>query len=330
MAEESNVIDEIRGDPAAGDPDDEIVEIDPVGEIVAVDPADRGIGAKAHAYFMLTKPRIIVLLLVTTLPAMILAEGGFPSALLMINTLVGGSLAAGGANAVNCYVDRDIDEKMNRTNGRPLPSGDVSPRNALIFGLVLGVVSFGYLTATVNVLTAALALGALAFYVIVYTILLKRSTAQNIVIGGVAGAVPVLCGWAAVRNSLSLAPIVMFFIVFFWTPPHFWALAIRYRDDYARAGVPMLPVTHGIAESTRHILLYSWQLVAVSLLLYPAGRMGPVYLVAAVVLGFGFLANAYRLRREQTPEAAMKLFKFSITYLFLLFVAVAVDVFVHP
>lgn len=289
----------------------------------------RTLRSRLTAYYRLTKPRIIVLLLVTTVPAMILAKGGLPSALLILNTLIGGSLAAGGANAVNCYVDRDIDEKMHRTAGRPLPAGDVEPSNALYFGLALGVVSFGYLFLTVNLLTAALASGAIAYYVLIYTILLKRSSAQNIVIGGAAGAVPVLCGWSAVTNSLGLAPLVMFFIVFFWTPPHFWSLAIKYKDDYEAAGVPMLPVTHGVGESTRHILLYSWQMVAVSLLLYPAAKMGYLYLVAAALLGAVFIERAIRLRREQTPEAAMKVFHFSILYLFLLFLAAAVDVFVR-
>lgn len=307
----------------------EPVVADVIGTPAGSEPAGVGVRQKLVGYLMLTKPRIIILLLITTIPAMIVAAGGMPSVMLMINTLIGGTLAAGGANAVNCYVDRDIDEKMARTRKRPVPAGTVAPTSALIFGLVLGAISFAYLTLTVNLLAAVLALGALGFYAIVYTLLLKRSTAQNIVIGGAAGAAPVLVGWAAVRNSLSAAPIIMFLIVFYWTPPHFWALAIKYKDDYAAVGVPMLPVTRGVAETTRYIVLYSWQLVAVTLLLYPAAQMGIIYLLSAIVLDGIFMFYAYRLRAEQTIENAMALFKFSIYYLGVLFVMIAVDVLVR-
>jgi protoheme IX farnesyltransferase len=276
-------------------------------------------------YVRLTKPRIILLLLVTTVPAMVLAARGMPSPWLVLATLVGGTVAAGSANAINCYLDRDVDELMRRTRRRPLPAHQVSPERALRFGYVLGAVSFLFLSIAVNVLAAALALSAIAFYVFVYTLWLKRTTTQNIVIGGAAGAVPALVGWAAVTGSVGLPAWVLFAIVFVWTPPHFWALALRYRADYAAAGIPMLPVVRGADETRRQILQYSLALFVTTLVLYPVGHMGPVYLGTAVVLGGLFVYRALRLWRERTPALAMRLFRFSIAYLALLFVAVAAD-----
>jgi protoheme IX farnesyltransferase len=284
-----------------------------------------GIKERTVAYFQLTKPRIIVLLLITTIPAMILAKDGWPSVMLMASTLFGGALAAGGANAFNCYLDRDIDQIMQRTRSRPLPAHRVAPENALAFGYALGAISFFWLATTVNVLAAALALSALAFYVFVYTLWLKRTSVQNIVIGGAAGAVPVLVGWAAVTGGLALPAILLFGVVFVWTPPHFWALSMRYAKDYAEAGVPMLPVVKGVRSTAWNILAYSVVLVAVTLALYPVGGMGAVYLVAALVLGALFIQRAVHLWRTTTPAVAMGLFRYSILYLGLLFAAVAVD-----
>jgi protoheme IX farnesyltransferase len=279
-----------------------------------------------RAYVALTKPRIIELLLVTTVPTMVLAAGGLPSIWLMVAVVLGGTLAAGGANAINMYVDRDIDDIMRRTRNRPLPRHAVPPRNALAFGIGLSVVAFAFLALTVNLLSAVLALSATAFYVFVYTMWLKRTTPQNIVIGGAAGCVPVLVAWAAVTGEVGLPALVLFAIVFYWTPPHFWALALRYRGDYAAANVPMLPVVRGEAETARQIVLYTVALIAVSLLLLPAAGMGWLYLVAAVVLGAVFLVNAMRLRADAANgRAAIRLFRFSISYLTLLFAAVAAD-----
>ena len=281
--------------------------------------------SRAATYVALTKPRIIELLLVTTVPAMVLADQGLPSPWLVLAVLFGGTLAAGGANTLNCVVDRDIDEKMRRTHGRPLPMGAVTPAAALRFGIILEVIAFVWLWVTANLLAALLAVSATLFYVFVYTMWLKRSTAQNIVIGGAAGAVPVLVGWAAVTGRVGLPAWVMFAIVFMWTPPHFWALAMRYREDYARAGVPMLPVVAGPKAAARQILAYSVVLVAVTLTLCPAAKMGPVYLVAALVLGARFLQCAHLLSRDNSPKAAIRLFSYSITYLGLLFAAIALD-----
>ncbi|MBA3691502.1 MAG: protoheme IX farnesyltransferase [Actinobacteria bacterium] len=277
------------------------------------------------AYVRLTKPRIVVLLLITTLPAMILAAGGLPSLWLILATLVGGSLAAGSANAVNMYLDRDIDEIMRRTRGRPLPAHVVSPDRALAFGFVLGAISYLLLSITVNVLAATLSLSAIAFYVFVYTMWLKRTTSQNIVIGGAAGAVPALVGWAAVTGTVAAPAWVLFAIVFVWTPPHFWALAMRYRQDYAAAGVPMLPVVKGEEETRRQIFLYSLVLFATTLLLVPIGRMGPVYLSTAIVLGGVFVFRALRLWRDPAPARAWGLFTYSLLYLAALFGSVALD-----
>jgi protoheme IX farnesyltransferase len=296
----------------------------------------RRVGDTVRAYIALTKPRIIELLLITTVPAMILAAHGMPPLSLVLWTLVGGSLAAGSANAINCYLDRDIDELMARTRRRPLPAHEVEPERAVVFGLVLGVLSFVVLAYFVNLLAAFLAQLAIAFYVIVYTLLMKRTTPQNIVIGGAAGALPPVIGWAAVTGDVGVPALLLFALVFYWTPPHFWALSLRIARDYAAAGVPMLPVVRGVPETTRQIGLYTILLVAVSLILFAVARMGVIYLAAAIVLGTIFLWQAYKLWRigsspavglspsEATP-GAIALYKYSISYLTLLFLAVAVD-----
>jgi len=292
--------------------------------------------ATISAYIALTKPRIIELLLVTTIPAMVLATRAVPGiqignwAWLVVWTMVGGTLAAGSANAINCYLDRDIDLLMTRTRRRPLPAHEVEPERAVVFGIVLGVISFALMAWFVNLLAAFLTLLAIAFYVVVYTMILKRTTPQNIVIGGAAGALPPVIGWAAVTGSVQLPAILLFLLVFYWTPPHFWALSLRIRKDYAAAGVPMLPVVRGIPETTRQIGLYSILLVAISLILWAVARMGAIYLVAAIVLGAIFLRQAYTLWRQGTsPERstaqAIRLYKYSITYLSLLMLAVAID-----
>jgi heme o synthase len=281
--------------------------------------------ARLGAYVALTKPRIIELLLVTTLPTMVVAARGVPSGWLVLATLVGGALAAGGANAVNMYVDRDIDRLMDRTQHRPLVTGAVSPQAALAFAVVLELLAFAELWALVNLLSAVLAVSATLFYVFVYSVWLKRTSTQNIVIGGAAGAVPVLVGWAAVRDSLGVAPLVLFAIIFVWTPPHFWALAIRYRDDYRRAEVPMMPAVVGFTRTARQIVVYTVLLWAMSLVFYPVARMGDLYLAAAIVLGAIFLWQAVQLLRDRTPERAMRLFGYSISYLTLLFAAMAAD-----
>jgi heme o synthase len=277
------------------------------------------------AYFALTKPRIIELLLVTTFPAMVVAADGMPDLWIALATLVGGALAAGGANTINCYIDRDIDAIMKRTHHRPLPEGLVTPNQALIFGISLSVISFVFLTLSVNLLTAMLAQSAILFYVFVYTIWLKRSTVENIVIGGAAGSVPPLCGWAAVTGSLDAAPLIMFAVIFLWTPPHFWALAIPYTEDYAKAHVPMLPVTRGAREATRRSLVYSIVTVFVSLTLYITGDVGLVYLALAGVLGVGLIWLSIRQIQLATVAAAWSLFKYSTTYLALLFAAMVID-----
>jgi protoheme IX farnesyltransferase len=280
-----------------------------------------------RAYLALTKPRIIELLLVTTVPTMMLAARGMPPVRLLLATLVGGALAAGSANALNCYVDRDIDSVMRRTRRRPLARHAVTPRAALVFGIALGVLATAELAVTTNLLSAALAVTAILFYVFVYTIGLKRRTPSNIVWGGAAGCMPVLIGTSAVTGRLSWAAAVLFGVIFLWTPPHFWALGLRYRDDYAAAGVPMLPVVAEPAVVVRRMLGYSWAMVAMSLLLWPLATT-PVYGAVAVVLGAGFLAEAHRLYagvRAGRPVRSMRLFHLSNTYLALLFCAVAVD-----
>ena len=288
--------------------------------------ASVGAGDTLRAYVALTKPRIIELLLVTTVPTMVLAQRGVPPLGLMAAVVIGGTLAAGGANAINQFVDRDIDPVMRRTRHRPLPRNAVSPRRALAFGIVLSAAAFAWLTVTVNLLSALLATSAIGFYVFVYTLWLKRRSPQNIVIGGAAGCVPVLVAWAAVTGEVGIPALVLFAIIFYWTPPHFWALALRYRSDYEAARVPMLPVVRGEAETARQIVLYTLLLVAVSLLLFPAARMGLIYLASALVLGAAFLWYALRVQRNAGDgAAAIGLFRYSIGYLTLLFAAVGAD-----
>ena len=293
----------------------------------SVSPGNRSnqIRTTLGTYLRLTKPRVIELLLVTTLPAMMLAEQGFPDLGLVVAVLVGGALAAGGANTMNCWIERDRDRIMARTRHRPLPSGEINAQRALIFGLVLEVLAFGLLWSVANLLAAFLALSATVFYIFVYTIWLKPRTTQNIVLGGAAGAVPALVGWAAVTGSLALPAWVLFAIVFVWTPPHFWALAIRYRDDYAAAEIPMLPVTRGPAVAVRHILVYSFVVVAVSFTLPLTITMTVLYPIVAGVLGAVFIYTAVSLYRDSTPARAIRLFTVSNVYLALLFAAVAVD-----
>jgi protoheme IX farnesyltransferase len=260
---------------------------------------------------------------------MVLADGRFPSLALVGAVLFGGAMAAGGANTINCWIERDRDQVMRRTHGRPLPTGEIEPTSALVFGLVLEAGAFAWLWATVNLLSASLAVSAMLFYVFVYTIWLKPRSPQNIVIGGAAGAVPVLVGWASVTGRLGAPAWVLFAIVFCWTPPHFWALALKYHDDYAAAGIPMLPVVRGAQAAARQIVVYSVVVVAVTLALVAVAEMGWVYLAVAVVLGVLFVAQAVRLQRDATPQRAIKLFTFSNTYLALLFAAVAVDTLAH-
>ena len=285
--------------------------------------------ATVRAFVLLTKPRVIELLLVTTVPAMILADGGFPPVGLVGAVLVGGAFAAGGANTINCWIERDRDHLMRRTRDRPLPSGDIEPRSALVFGLALEIVAFAVLWAAANLLAASLAVGAMLFYVFVYTIWLKPRTPQNIVIGGAAGSVPALVGWASVTGSLAAPAWVLFAIVFLWTPPHFWALAIRYHDDYANAGFPMLPVVRGIAAASRQISVYAVVVVAGSFALPLVTTMSPIYPIVAAVMGGVFIFGAEQLRRDPTPARAIRLFAFSNTYLAALFAAVAIDTLVR-
>ncbi len=285
-------------------------------------------------YIALTKPRIIELLLVTTIPTMVVAANGIPGIWLMITTLIGGTLAAGGANTFNMVYDRDIDAIMERTKMRPLVTGVMTPRAATIFACVLELLSFGLLAWRVNFLSAWLAMGATAFYVFIYTIWLKRRSKQNIVIGGAAGAVPVLIGWAAVTNNLSWTPVLLFVIIFIWTPPHFWALAVRYRDDYAAANVPMMPVVASLRRTTLEIMIYSVIMWALTMLVGPAAHLGWVYALSATLLGGMFTFYAFKLyvhAREDKADVneAMRLFHFSITYLTGLFVMMAVDVLVR-
>jgi protoheme IX farnesyltransferase len=285
-------------------------------------------------YLALTKPRIIELLLITTVPTMIVAANGWPRAWLIVATLIGGTLAAGGANAFNMVIDRDIDALMERTKRRPLVTGVMSARSAALFAVALEIVAFAVLAIWVNVLSAWLALSATAFYVVVYTLILKRRSKQNIVIGGAAGAVPVLVGWAAVTNSLGWTPVLLFLVIFLWTPPHFWALAVRYRDDYQAANVPMMPVVASLRRTTLEILIYSVILWALTLLIGSSAHLGWIYAISATVLGAMFSLYALRLyRHARTDKAdvaeAMKLFHFSITYLSALFILMAVDVLVR-
>jgi protoheme IX farnesyltransferase len=293
---------------------------------------------KFKAYLALTKPRVIELLLITTVPTMVLAQRSlvnqglsdsvFPDLWLIIATLIGGALSAGSANAFNCYIDADIDKIMGRTKGRPLVTGELTKRQAYVFAWAIGVISTLWLGLLVNWYSAVLSVIAILFYVFVYTLLLKRRTPQNIVWGGAAGAMPVLIGWAAVTQSLDVAPWILFLVIFLWTPPHYWPLSMRYREDYANAGVPMLPVVRSPRVVSVQIILYSWALVASTLLLIPAADMGYIYAVTAVLTGIWFLVESYLLYREglrQVPKNPMRLFHNSIYYLTALFIAIAID-----
>jgi len=285
--------------------------------------------SKVAAYVALTKPRIIELLLVTTVPTMVVAEKGMPGLWLMVATVLGGTAAAGGANAINMVVDRDIDAVMERTKGRPLVTGELTPTEALVFAIGLEVAAFAFLWATVNLLSAVLAVSACLFYVFVYTLWLKRRSEHNIVIGGAAGAVPVLVGWSAVTGTLDWAPLVLFAVIFYWTPPHFWALAIRYRDDYAAAAVPMLPSVREAKVVATRILWYTLLLWGLTVAFAPVAELGAIYLGSAIVLGAVFTAMAVQLRNDASPKLAMRLFGYSITYITLLFGAMAVDTLVR-
>jgi len=285
-------------------------------------------GRKAKAYFELTKPRVIELLLVSTVPTMILAQRGIPDLWLMVATVVGGALSAGSANSFNCYIDADIDKIMGRTKGRPLVTGELTKPEAYVFAWALGVLSVVWLAILVNFLAAMLSLAAILFYVFIYTLLLKRRTPQNIVWGGAAGSMPVLIGWAAVTNELAPAAWVLFLIIFLWTPPHYWPLSLRYKQDYTDAGVPMLPVVRNNKTVGVQIILYAWALVASTLLLIPVGSMGIIYTVTALATGAWFTFESYRLYRQAIVgeiSNPMRLFHGSISYLTLLFIAIAID-----
>jgi protoheme IX farnesyltransferase len=297
-------------------------------------PITRTTSQTLKGYVALTKPRIIELLLVTTLPTMVVADRGIPGLGLILATLIGGTLAAGGANALNMVYDRDIDSIMERTKNRPLVTGVMTPTSAAVFALGLELAAFVVLATTVNFLSAWLAMAATAFYVLVYTMWLKRRSKQNIVIGGAAGAVPVLIGWSAVTNSLSWTPVLLFAVIFIWTPPHFWALAVRYRDDYAAANVPMMPVVASLRRTTLEILVYSVVLWVVTMWIGPVAHLGWIYAVSATILGGLFAFYSFRLYRHARADTAdvaeaMRLFHFSITYLTALFVFMAVDVLVR-
>ena len=278
-----------------------------------------------RAYIALTKPMIISLLLITTVPAMVVAADGWPGSWLVIATLIGGTASAGGANVINCWYDRDIDGVMQRTRGRPLVKGVIPPSHALVFGIALGAGAFIFLWAFTTLMAAVLALAALLFYVFIYTIWLKRRTPQNIVIGGAAGAFPPAVGWAAVTGDISIASVVMFGIIFLWTPPHFWALALRLKDDYGQAGVPMLPVVAGPAATRTQILIYSVVLAVSSFALLPAANLGLIYGISAALLGILFVYRAWELWKRPAEASPIELYKYSLLYLALLFVAMGVD-----
>jgi protoheme IX farnesyltransferase len=280
-------------------------------------------------YVALAKLRVVELLLITTVPTMVLAERGWPSTWLVIVTLVGGTMAAAGANAINMVVDRDIDALMVRTQGRPLVTGLITPRAAMVFAVSLEIVAFAILWAGANLLSAVLALSATLFYVFVYTLWLKRTSTQNIVIGGAAGAMPVLVGWAAVQNNVTWSPVVLFLVIFLWTPPHFWALAIRHADDYRNAHVPMLPAVASLDVTVRKMVIYTALLVASTLALAPVADLGWIYTIAAVVTGALFLWGTIDLGRNPTPQRSMRVFGYSITYVTLLFGAITIDVLVR-
>nr|WP_221462660.1 heme o synthase [Streptomyces olivoverticillatus] len=312
------------------------VESRPAGLLAESEsPGHRPFGARAKAFVALTKPRIIELLLMTTVPVMFLAAQGVPDLWLVLATCIGGYLSAGGAGAYNMYIDRDIDALMERTAQRPLVTGMVSPKECLAFATALTVGSTLWFWFLVNPLSAMLALGANAFYVVIYTMLLKRRTAQNIVWGGIAGCLPVIIGWSAVTNSVSWAALVLFLVMFFWTPPHYWPLSMKVKDDYARAGVPMLPVISGNKAVAKQIVIYSWVMVGVSLLLTPLGYTGWFYTVVALACGGFWLKEAHALQARAKAGITgaklkeMRLFHWSITYVSLLFVAVAIDPFLR-
>ena len=281
--------------------------------------------ARVAGYVALTKPRIIELLLITTVPTQVVAAHGMPSGWLILETVLGGAFAAGGANAINMYVDRDIDAVMDRTKDRPLVTGLIKPRAALTFAIGLEVVAFFWLWGLVNLLSAVLGVAACLFYVFIYTLWLKRTSSHNIVIGGAAGAVPVLIGWSSVTNSLGWAPIVLFAVIFYWTPPHFWALAVKYKDDYASADVPMLPSVVSLRTTAIRILGYTILLWVLTLVFSPVAGMGHIYLGSAIVLGAVFTWLAVKLLQDPTTKRAMQVFSYSITYITLLFGAMAVD-----
>jgi len=281
--------------------------------------------SKLFGFVALMKLRVVELLLITTVPTMIVAEEGLPSLWLIIATLLGGTLAAGGANAINMYIDRDIDKLMERTKGRPLVTGVLSPREALSFAIGIEILAFVWLWFFVNFLSAVLATSACLFYVFIYSLWLKRSSTSNIVIGGAAGAVPVLIGWSSVTNSLDWPPIILFLLIFLWTPPHFWALAIRYREDYSNAKVPMLPVVVGTKVTGYRMVLYAFQVWAMSLIFVPVADMGLIYLISAISLGVIFTFFSFQVMLKPTRKSAMRLFGFSITYITMLFSLIAVD-----
>ena len=278
------------------------------------------------AYIALMKLRVVELLLVTTVPTMVLAANGWPSFTLILITLAGGTLAAGGANAINMYIDRDIDKLMTRTQNRPLVTGVISPRAAMIFAIVLECVAFAVLWVGANLLAAVLAISATLFYVFVYSLWLKRTSKQNIVIGGAAGAMPVLVGWAAVTNSLAWAPVVLFIVIFLWTPPHFWALAIRHSDDYKAAGVPMMPVVVSLERTVRSMTTYAVLLLLSTLVLIPVAGLGLIYGITALVFGVAFVIGCVNLGSDPSERRSMRLFTFSISYVTAVFVALTIDV----
>jgi protoheme IX farnesyltransferase len=295
-------------------------------------PQRIGFGRKAAAYFALTKPRVMELLLVTTVPVMILAAHGMPSVWLMFATVFGGAMSAGSAAAFNMYIDRDIDAVMKRTKNRPIVTGEVTAREAHVFAWVLGVVSTVWLAVTTNLLAAALSVAAIFFYVVIYTLVLKRRTAQNIIWGGIAGCFPVVIGWAAVTGSLDWPPLILFVVIFLWTPPHYWPLSMKYRDDYKSVGVPMLAVVRGRAQVGLQVILYAWATVACSLLLIPVAGMGWIYSIGAAAAGAWFVYETHRLyhlaiRHEEVSP--MRVFHGSITYLSILFLAIAIDPLLH-
>ncbi|GAB2819046.1 heme o synthase [Alpinimonas psychrophila] len=299
---------------------------------VALDPRlgaqHIGFRRKAAAYLSLTKPRVMELLLAVTVPTMFLAQGGIPNLLLVLAVLIGGSMSAGAAGAFNCYIDRDIDRLMRRTKGRPLVTGELSDREAFVFAWTLAIVSTIWLAVFTNLLATLLSVGAIAFYVVIYTLLLKRRTPQNIVWGGAAGGFPVLIGWAAVTDSLTWAPVILFAIIFLWTPPHYWPLSWRYRQDYKDAGVPMLTVVRGRVTVGLQIVLYAWATLAATLLLIPVAQMGVLYSAVALVAGIWFVTESHRLYGRairHTDPSPMRLFHGSNAYLSIIFLVIAID-----